>query len=288
MTEGAPAAAVQGGGDGRVAWILALCAAAVAFWQLMAALSAREHSAFRLSAQDFEQVAFHAPGWSVRRLPVSVDPIEPNILAMEWRALSPAQPMEDRPVFVRLVHGYNMCDCMRIKHYTVELLVDTRPSAEGGHAVRVDFPPNVQVWAVTSQAGNRTIWITSMLRATDFTPTDVDVRDMAFPRVGTPDAQGWEARGLTLSSLRHPVRNLRIFLRAKWNASRCDVLTFLRLRQPAWASDELLTLVSASRGSHIPEAETADAIRHVVAAHMAAGAALRQSPAARRTQGPGG
>jgi hypothetical protein len=152
----------------------------------------------------------------------------------------------------------------------------------------VDLPPAVQVWAVTSQAGDRTIWVTSMLRATDFTLTDVDVRDMAFPRVGTPDAQGWESRGLTLSSLRQPVRNLRIFLRAKWNASRCDVLTFLRLRQPAWASDELLTLVSASRGSHIPEAETADAIRHVVAAHMAAGAALRQSPAARRTQGPGG
>jgi hypothetical protein len=66
---------------------------------------------------------------------------------------------------------------------------------------------------------------------------------MAFPRVGTPDAASWNPTGLRWSSLRHPIRNTRLFVRAKWNASRCDLLTFLSLRRPAWVTDSYFTLV---------------------------------------------
>jgi hypothetical protein len=115
-----------------------------------------------------------------------------------------------------------------------------------------------------------------MLRAFDFSTTDIDVRSMAFPRVGTPDAPDWNPQGFSLRGLRHPLRNGRLILRARWNASRCDILTFLRLKQPAWASDEVLTLVSAMRGNGVAEADTAAAIRHVVSAHMAVRAALER------------
>lgn len=260
--------------DRRVAWILGVCATIVALWQVLAALSARPFAQFRLTSEDFKSFAIRAPGWSAHPLPVRADPIEPNIVAFE---LNLPQSSPDRSVLVRLVHGYNMCDCMRIKGYSVEPLADTRATAtEPRRPDGSDLPPNLQVWAVTSSTGDRTLWVTTMLRAADFAPTGVDVRDMAFPRVGTPDAQGWNPTGLTLRSLRHPVRNLRLALRAKWNASRCDWLTFLRLRQPAWASDELLTLVSATRGVPVPEADTALALRQLVDAHLAAHAALQQ------------
>jgi hypothetical protein len=85
-----------------------------------------------------------------------------------------------------------------------------------------------------------------MLRAGDYEPTVDDVRSMPFPRVATPDDPRWKPEGLTWASLRHPIREIRTRLRARWNSSRTDVLTFLRLRRPAWASEELLTLVSCS------------------------------------------
>ena len=57
-------------------------------------------------------------------------------------------------------------------------------------------------------------------------------------------------------------------LRAKWNNARCDPLTFLKLRRPAWASNEILTLVSNSSGAP-GEQDEAQVAEHVLAAHSA-------------------
>jgi hypothetical protein len=217
--------------------ILVCCAALMAFWQIMAHWSRRAWEPFELTAADFESFRMESADWRVERKPPGDDPLQPNILVLHMLASredpSSAGPV---PVLVRLVHGYNMCDCMRIKGYTVELLADTRkPGA-----------PGRQLWRLTSGAGDVSVWVTRMLRAGDLAGTDVDVRSMAFPRVGTPDDPRWMPEGLTLKSLRHPVRNLRWYFRAKWNNARADWLTFLGLKRPAWASDEMLTLVAAS------------------------------------------
>ena len=47
-----------------------------------------------------------------------------------------------------------------------------------------------------------------------------------------------------IKSFRRPIHNLKRTLRARWNNARCDLLTFLKLRRPVYASDEILTLVS--------------------------------------------
>jgi hypothetical protein len=81
---------------------------------------------------------------------------------------------------------------------------------------------------------------------------------MPFPRIGVPDDPGWKPRGLTLESLRHPVVNFRKYLNLKWNNSRRDLLVFMGLKQPPWASDELLTVVAAWAGASLrPEDEPA-------------------------------
>lgn len=290
--------------EGLVAALLISCVSLVLVWEV---LSAR--SGFRASvAPDIKNrlAGFvpSVPGWSVREVPVPYSPDEPNIAAYEFTRSSPQSGDPDR-VFVRLVHGYNMRDCMRIKGYQVDLMRDHRPQTldlrpgtvdlrretldlgpeslnhEAGTA---DTRPEVgtngpkdrsmvygpgsgvshdsesgvcslqsgvsflpyQLWRVTSSTGDASLWITTMLRASDFAPTDIDVCSMPFPRVGTPDALDWNPRGLTLRSLLHPIRNFRLFLRAKWNAARCDWRTFLRLRPPAWVNDELLTLVTVA------------------------------------------
>ena len=91
---------------------------------------------------------------------------------------------------------------------------------------------------------------------------------MAFPRVGIPDDPGWAPRGMTLKGLRHPVRNTRLFLRSKWNSSRADLLTFLGLKQPAWASDDLLTLVAGSRGTSVGQEEELSVAVRVLSVHL--------------------
>ena len=98
--------------------------------------------------------------------------------------------------------------------------------------------------------------------------TDVDTRDMAFPRVGTPDAPGWNPTGLKWSSFRHPIKNLRQVIRARWNTSRCDWMTFLRLKRPAWVSDEVLTLVGEYKGKSVKPANESDVTACVLSAQQ--------------------
>ncbi len=201
-------------------------------WEVSSRYSARPFSPFTLDASRFAGFDPAIPGWTVKAVQVPTNrPEEPNILAFEV-------VRGGRCALVRLVHGYNMPMCMKIKEYDVALVSDRRVSA----STRI----SAQVWRVTSSIGDSSIWITSLLRAGDCAVTEDDIRSLPFPRIGTPDDPRWKPEGLTWKSLRHPVSELRARVRARWNSSRADVLTFLRLRQPAWASEELLTLVSCA------------------------------------------
>lgn len=113
-----------------------------------------------------------------------------------------------------------------------------------------------------------------MLTAYDFAATDVDTRSMDFPKVGTPDDPNFNPQGFRLKSLRHPIRNLRAFVNAEWNKSRCDWMTFLGLRKPAWASRSMFTLVSAAKGPRVQPKEEPAVIEHVLETHAALHAEL--------------
>jgi len=265
-----------------VAALLVFCVVLVAFWEIMHNRSRRPFEAFELTNEDFHDFAPAAAGWRVAERPVSTTAIEPNILCHQFTSRT-----NDSAVVARLVHGYNMQDCMRIKGYEVELVagLNSKRTSSIEHSTSManasHSTPYTQTWRLTSPAGDISLWLTTMLRAGDFAPTDVDVRSMAFPRVGTPDDPNWVPRGITLRSLRHPIRNLRRAIRAKWNKSRCDPLTFLGLKQPAWADENLLTLVTAGpprSDAAAARATAGDAA--IVHAHM-----LRQLQAWRR-QGP--
>lgn len=271
-------------------WVVALalvgCVILVAVWELMANQSRAPFRPFLLTSSKFSSFTPSSRDWRFRPFPIQSDPIEPNILLFEMtRRSSAARPdvasngsnqageaQSKRvgfPIIVRLVHGYNMCDCMRIKGYKVDPLLDFRESVGQvrRNASEPDLLDRVQVWRLVSPVGDVSIWVSSMLRAGDFSKTDVDVRSLAFPRVGVADDPGWLPRGMTLKSLRHPIRNFRLYLRAAWNNARCDWATFLKLRQPAWASDELLTLVAHSSQQSIRAGDEADAVMEVLSAH---------------------
>lgn len=179
--------------------------------------------------------------WIIKPLPVTYSETEPNILVYHIFPVRSADAEEGWPVRVRLVHGYNMPDCMRIKGYTVERLksVIMMSTADSNATPR-------SLWKLRSSYGNVSIWATAVLNAKNFSIMDYDVTSFPFPKVNIPDELGWSPRGITLENMKHPIKNFKLFLQAKWNASRCDVLTFLRLKQPAWVSDDMLVLVAAS------------------------------------------
>lgn len=261
-----------------IAVLLVVCVCLVAFWEITSRLASRPFDKLRLGPEDFAGFQPADPQWSIRLVHVKGTPSEPTVIAYEMRRRQTApEPGAvtntnaiGHPLLVRLVHGYNMVDCMRIKQYRVELLKDGRQTPPG--TMQIDgLPPEpvlpVQVWRLTSAGGECSVWVTSMLRATDFAATDTDTRDMAFPRVGTPDDPSWAPSGLKWSSFRHPIRNFSLYLRSKWNASRSDWLTFLRLRQPAWASDVMLTMVSEYHGPSVTDDSEAAVSAYVQEAH---------------------
>jgi len=280
--------------EALIAVLLVVCVVVVAFWQIMASRSHRAFDPFEITVEDFADFHPESPFWHVRRLSVKDDPLEPNILVFELRPNGRRRTTDrgprtanhgpnvadqesrtqnlpfSSPIIIRLVHGYNMRDCMRLKGYKVDLIADY-PTAE--LRTQNSEPPaslvRVQTWRLTSiSTGDTSIWLTGMLESGDFRQTTVDVRSMAFPRIiGSEDA-GWIPRGLTWASLRHPFRNFRLFLRKEWSNARSDLLTFLKLRRPAWASNEMLTLVTAWWGPSLePEQEeqAAQALRSAYA-----------------------
>ena len=233
--------------------LLVACTLLVAFWIVAARRAAEPFKAFDLTHADFAGYCPAIDAAQVKALEIPhFDPAEPNIASFGVeRAGVPGNGLFG----IRLVHGYNMPMCMKIKGYTVE---------EIG---RLDLP--AQVWRVTSSTGEVGIWITTMIRSDDFSPAAVEVTSMAFPRVDVPDDPNWVPHGLTRDDLHHPFLSLRTWFRSRWNASRTDWLAFLRLRQPAWASEELLTYVSRSFPPSVTPDREAAVTREVARLHAA-------------------
>lgn len=275
---------------------LITCLLLVGFWEIMSNRIQRPFRPFDLTAENFKGFSPAVEGWSFQSVPVTSNPIEPNIFAIKVVPVSSLAPHSHASIMVRLVHGYNMPDCMRIKGYKVELIEDRRGTSEKELKQSINTNRHrwntsesttqqlnnsfhrdqasgsnqrfsCQVWRLTSGSDDVSIWVTSTLKAGDFSVTDIDVRSMPFPRIGVPDDPGWFPRGLTMSGLRHPIDGFRLFLRAKWNSSRCDLLTFLRLKTPAWADNELLTLVSTSEGIPVKSGQEKIIIGQVIVAH---------------------
>ena len=260
------------------AWMLLVCLLVVAVWETAAFLNRRPHRPFSTTAQDYELFNPVMPDAEVRRIPVASNPTEPNLVAL---LVSPRQPDGGLLLLGRLVHGYNMVDCMRIKGYRVDLVHDlpTDPGPSGPE----EGASLVQVWRLTAETGERSLWMTSLHRGRNLEPVRRDVRSMAFPRIDIPDDPDWTPDGITWSSLRHPVAGLRRYVRAKWNASRNDPWVFIGLKKAPWASDEWFTLVTHTLGNDLrpdQEAESLEQVRHL---HQWMAASLRDWH--RRTQG---
>lgn len=267
---------------GVVTGLLLFCVLLVVFWQIMAARARSPSRAFRLTAREFDAFTWSPPGWQVQRLPVTYTPAEPNLLAFRLERRSADGRRTGGPVRIRLLHGYNMRDCMRLKGYRVDLIADTRLTP--AEAPAPSDPPwrhllprgrQVQVWRLTARNGERSYCITGMLRASDFEETPIDIRRMAFPRVAVVDDAGWVPQGLRWSSLRHPIANFRRLMRLKWNNARCDLLTFLHLRPPAWASEDLLTLEAETKAAATSEADR-DLLPAIFDAYVEVLAALQE------------
>ncbi|MGQ9662790.1 MAG: hypothetical protein ACUVWX_10725 [Kiritimatiellia bacterium] len=269
-----------------------VCALLVAFWEIMVARSRGGHQGYRFTGQELAGFRPQVQGWTVTLLPVRATRAEPNIVVYGLDRSGATTPSTGR-VVVRLVHGYNVRDCMRLKGYQVELVGDTRrrignddrgveASLAGDEIAPVlrsqtraqgdPFP--VQVWRLIAPTDDIAIWVTSMLRTADFGATDVDVRSMPFPKIEGDDRPVGLPEGLTWESLRHPIRTLGLLVRTRWNNARCDLATFLGLRTPAWASDELLTLVSASSLRPEGSFDSAKVLGEVLEAHLAIAEAL--------------
>ncbi len=298
---------------------LVSCIVFIAVWEVAAKLAATPFDELKLKPEDFSGFIPNIKQWDARLVHMKSSPTEPTVIGYklsprkvsgsQWAAeigeRSEAGGRGDESnqssiasmLFSRIVHGYNMVDCMRIKQYEVELLLDTRSQGSGGGdpsvALRAmegrqrsevrglmsdcsDRRPAtsdqhtrtpIQVWKITSSIGESSIWVTTMLRSADFAVTAVDTRDMAFPRVGSPDDPSWAPSGLKWSSFRHPIRNARAAILSRWNSSRCDLLTFLRLRQPAWASDEMLTMVTEYHGPPILPKQEKAVMQYIIQAH---------------------
>ncbi len=216
--------------------LLLVCVLLVSFWQIMAWRARKGFDPFRITTKTFADFEPHITGFDLTEVLVRDDPLEPNIISYRVqprRKAGAKSPPLSHAVLIRLAHGYNVVDCMRIKHFAVDAVPDLNKL----------FPH--QVWRLTSSINDQSIWMTSMHGSADFAPLNMDTRDMPFPKIGTPDDPSWNPSGLKLASLRRPIYNLKRTLRSRWNSSRCDLLTFLKLRRPVYASDEILTLVSA-------------------------------------------
>ncbi|MBT3296625.1 MAG: hypothetical protein HN919_15450 [Verrucomicrobia bacterium] len=235
--------------------LLLTCVILVSFWQIMAWRARRGFDAFRITAAMLKDFDPHIEGYTLMQALVQPDPLQPNIIS--YRA-TPATGRAglNRTILVRLAHGYNMVDCMRIKHFQVEAV-----GGDGGPLGDGALPGSGlhrEVWRLTSAINDQSIWMTSMHNGSDFKPLEMSTTSMAFPKIGTPDDPGWQSKGLSRESFRRPIHNLKRTLRHSWNNARCDLLTFLRLRRPVYASDEILALVSTVA---IPPANDANPAR---------------------------
>lgn len=266
-----------------IAIALVCCMVIISVWQIAAKMASTPFDELKLKPEDFSGFIIKLKQWDARLVHMKSSSTEPTVIGYKLSPKRVAGIESPAPLFSRIVHGYNMVDCMRIKQYKTELLLDTRfPSEASDQQTRAqqtsDQRPEtrdqqtrtpVQVWKITSSIGEASIWVTTMLRSADFASTAVDTRDMAFPRVGAPDDPSWAPTGLKWTSFLHPIKNTRDSIRSRWNSSRCDLLTFLRLRQPAWASDEMLTMVTEYHGQPVLPKQEEVVMQYTVQAHHA-------------------
>jgi hypothetical protein len=222
-------------------------------------------------------------GWIVRTLPITRDDlIDANIAAYSLvrdyssSVTNNRQPITNNPYLTRLVHGYNMPMCMKMKYYTVEKILDNRvrPISDPKlHSAFHSAPQQLstittqqlasrelpfQLWRLTSSVGTVSIWVTTMIRADDFSPTMEDICSMVFPRIEIPDDPHWIPRGLGMEDLKHPGVAFNLWYHSRWDGSRWDVLTFMGLRRPARTSEELLSYVTRIDGLPDNDAISAD------------------------------
>lgn len=258
-----------------IATVLVFCIAIVGFWEVMAHRSDRPFTPFELIASDFDSFEPISTRWFIESLPVRLDPIEPNVLMCRLRPqVHPSDSVAfTQPMLLRLVHGFNLVDCMVEKGHTVELLASTRTDERFEGGIRLPDAislsgQKVQVWRVVSPVGDVSLWVSTMLRAGDFEQTNVDTRAMPFPRVPYPERVGWTPRGLTLEGIKHPVQGLKKYMEYKWNSARGDVLTLIELKQEAWASEDELTLVTMSIGPSIDRDAEQQVLHELLSAHV--------------------
>ena len=108
----------------------------LAFWLVMAERSARPGKGYALRASDISSFQPVIPGWAIRVKSIDAEnPTDPNIMALELVGESASNGSFPR-FFVRLVHGYNMPMCMKIKYYTIEKIQD--------HGIRSVTDPKLQ------------------------------------------------------------------------------------------------------------------------------------------------
>jgi hypothetical protein len=279
--------------------LLVICTLLVAFWQVMSWVSRRPYESFALTPESMVSCQPALEGWVVRALPITRDKlVDANIASYSVAQDSSSSP--NNHFLVRLVHGYNMPMCMKMKYYTVEKILDNlvitvsdpklqsafrvqKPhageeksieqkhakdakeengvSAGGGEEnpslrtsrASVQNPDSVpelpfQLWRVTSSVGTVSIWVTTMIRADDFSPTTEDICSMVFPRIEIPDDPHWVPRGLGIDDLKHPVVSFSRWYHSRWDGARWDVMTFLKLRQPARTSEEYLSYITRMDG----------------------------------------
>jgi hypothetical protein len=234
--------------------LLLCCVLLVAFWQVMAWRARRGFDKFLITAEAFDDFEPSIEGYRLSKALIERDPLQPNIVTYLARQVGGGKVSSVRPVLIRLVHGYNMVDCMRIKHFNVEPIERSGPALAShdeneGVVAQTDWQATgfafpYELWRLTSPIGDTSIWLTSMHRGVDLVPIEMSTTSMPFPKIGAPDAPGWHARGVSMKSFKHPLRSFRKNLQHSWNNSRCDLLTFLKLRRPIYASDEVLTVVS--------------------------------------------
>jgi hypothetical protein len=248
------------GRDLAIGAVIIICLVMVVAWETMAVFNVWCAPRYSINAADMAGFVPDSDNWTTRRIAVNADPESgDNIFAMEV-CRKAASNVVSRPVVVRLAHGYNVPECMKLKG--CQVVSDGRISVEvAGQGAALES------WQMVSANGDRTAWCAVVLRASDFREAGVEVASLAFPRMSRGDDPAWQPGGISWRSLRHPLLNAQKLIIRKWSNARCDLLTFLRLRRPSTPSDTLLTLVgyAAQEGHGHPYARdtVADALSHV-------------------------
>jgi hypothetical protein len=131
--------------------LLVTCTLLLAFWIGASRLTGKSSEPYDLTAKDFTGYQPMLDGWAIQVLPVVGDGvIDANIAAYTLvRDTSSAYTNNHSPSTIpapypsrllsRLVHGYNMPMCMKMKYYTVEKIQDHQVRAVADPKLRSAF-----------------------------------------------------------------------------------------------------------------------------------------------------